>query len=453
MGSRDSQQDVNGVDWKNEMLKRLKDSAPPVPFMVACMTTMPNKPEYLGEEYHGQLTKESEKKLLDGSSGRFIVRESRSNPGKLTLAFNYNDEIQQVKLTYNSRSRTFSTDGIEKEFPTTRDLMTAVLEFYKKLKVVAPNKDIGSPKVGGYKKFHHFKDHTYLHPKWCDHCGKFLWGLSKQGRKCDSCGYNVHTYCAEEAALSGCGSSSRRPSDRRRSSSKDGSTSSNPISPTQSKSFAVKRQSTRYGDCLYFKNCSIYLYGFLSSLVDEYINVTSDLTKCFCNDCLSKLPSAKNKDKTLDLCNTNLNDWTRFELFKLDDAAKRNTKNWDTAFLAIKPHFLVDLLKTLYNPNVPGDPDFELIVAPSLAYIFDEMAEAKWAPSFTDSSAISMSSQIILELYVRNNSYTVTAQELVVDNNCNKESNEEKLSGEKWRIHKEIDIYPKAIMVKLFKKE
>lgn len=47
---------------------------------------------------------------------------------------------------------------------------------------------------------HRFKTHNYRGPTFCDHCGSLLWGLYKQGLKCDECGMNVHTYCKEKVA-------------------------------------------------------------------------------------------------------------------------------------------------------------------------------------------------------------------------------------------------------------
>ncbi|KAL5510741.1 hypothetical protein EMCRGX_G006339 [Ephydatia muelleri] len=39
------------------------------------------------------------------------------------------------------------------------------------------------------------KVHSYKGPHWCDMCGHFLWGLSQQGMKCQSCGINIHKQC------------------------------------------------------------------------------------------------------------------------------------------------------------------------------------------------------------------------------------------------------------------
>ncbi|CAJ1051418.1 protein kinase C delta type-like [Xyrichtys novacula] len=47
---------------------------------------------------------------------------------------------------------------------------------------------------------HRFKYYNYKSPTFCDHCGSLLWGLMKQGLKCEDCGMNVHSYCQKKVA-------------------------------------------------------------------------------------------------------------------------------------------------------------------------------------------------------------------------------------------------------------
>ncbi|CAK6958661.1 protein kinase C delta type-like [Scomber scombrus] len=47
---------------------------------------------------------------------------------------------------------------------------------------------------------HRFKVYNYKSPTFCDHCGSLLWGLYKQGLKCEDCGMNTHSYCQKKVA-------------------------------------------------------------------------------------------------------------------------------------------------------------------------------------------------------------------------------------------------------------
>uniref|UniRef100_A0A0K0ESN5 protein kinase C n=1 Tax=Strongyloides stercoralis TaxID=6248 RepID=A0A0K0ESN5_STRER len=42
---------------------------------------------------------------------------------------------------------------------------------------------------------HRFKQYNFKSPTFCDHCGSMLYGLFKQGMKCETCGVNCHHKC------------------------------------------------------------------------------------------------------------------------------------------------------------------------------------------------------------------------------------------------------------------
>ncbi|XP_042326261.1 protein kinase C theta type isoform X3 [Sceloporus undulatus] len=47
---------------------------------------------------------------------------------------------------------------------------------------------------------HRFKVYNYKSPTFCDHCGTLLWGLTRQGLKCEACTMNVHHKCQTKVA-------------------------------------------------------------------------------------------------------------------------------------------------------------------------------------------------------------------------------------------------------------
>ncbi|KAK3794161.1 hypothetical protein RRG08_062405 [Elysia crispata] len=44
---------------------------------------------------------------------------------------------------------------------------------------------------------HRFKVYNYMSPTFCDHCGSMLFGLFRQGLKCEVCGINCHKKCKQ----------------------------------------------------------------------------------------------------------------------------------------------------------------------------------------------------------------------------------------------------------------
>uniref|UniRef100_A0A7N6C2V6 Protein kinase C n=1 Tax=Anabas testudineus TaxID=64144 RepID=A0A7N6C2V6_ANATE len=47
---------------------------------------------------------------------------------------------------------------------------------------------------------HRFRVYNYKSPTFCEHCGTLLWGLARQGLKCEECSMNVHHKCQKKVA-------------------------------------------------------------------------------------------------------------------------------------------------------------------------------------------------------------------------------------------------------------
>eukprot|EP00092_Neocalanus_flemingeri_P002491 GFUD01002667.1.p1 GENE.GFUD01002667.1~~GFUD01002667.1.p1 ORF type:complete len:408 (+),score=90.49 GFUD01002667.1:2-1225(+) len=65
-------------------------------------------------------------------------------------------------------------------------------------KTVKENKEDKAEREGiKFNIPHHFKEHTFILQAYCDHCGKMLSGVSKQGLRCKQCMFIVHEKCME----------------------------------------------------------------------------------------------------------------------------------------------------------------------------------------------------------------------------------------------------------------
>uniref|UniRef100_A0A8C9EV99 protein kinase C n=1 Tax=Pavo cristatus TaxID=9049 RepID=A0A8C9EV99_PAVCR len=69
------------------------------------------------------------------------------------------------------------------------DLMTRTITFCNFLKALATVEDFQI-------RPHALYVHSYKAPTFCDYCGEMLWGLVRQGLKCEGCGLNYHKRCA-----------------------------------------------------------------------------------------------------------------------------------------------------------------------------------------------------------------------------------------------------------------
>lgn len=69
---------------------------------------------------------------------------------------------------------------------------------------------------------HNFLKHHFNRPTWCKLCDEFIWGLGKQGYRCDKCKFAVHKKCLEKVKT-GCAPKEKRKSKSRSSRPSSGS--------------------------------------------------------------------------------------------------------------------------------------------------------------------------------------------------------------------------------------
>lgn len=442
--------------WQNDMLKRLQNSAAPVPIKVACSVTPTGKPEYLGEEYHGSITKDDEKKILEGKNGRYIVRDSftSSRPNEYTLAFNFDEKLHYIKLIYNFETKQFRTDSSATSnannsgFKSVLDLITDVINLYQKLKVKDLSYVPGMTKKGTYNKSHKFKSHTYKHPKWCDVCGNFLWGIRNQGDKCVDCGINCHKYCCTEASLP-CAPITRNKrqteKDSERSTTKKLSISPNTEDPNY---IVISPRNPIFDQCIYFKKCSRFISAF--NIRDGFIDMRSNLTRCFCDGCIS--------NTTTNTAHSNINvkhlrEWTRFQFEWQEDKLKRDLENWEVVYFAVNPKFVRNLIKGFFDPP-PSEEIDDFHVVPSLAYTTQDMVNENWSYQFADpGTGDQLCAQTVLEVYLRPDSYEVISADQEVSEEINVgDGSEPAMVPVHWKAKYKRDLYPKSILVKIFDK-
>ena len=431
--------DPNESDtWQLEMLKRLQKSAVPEPIKVACTVTPAGKPEYLGEEYHGTITREDEKRILDGKNGRYIVRESftKNRPHEYTLAFNYDGDIQHIRLIYNESSREFITDGKKNGFKTVLGVMTDILNLYTELQRRESQQFTTLKKNSATNKPHTFKTHSYKHPKWCDICGNFLWGFYNQGEKCEVCGINIHKTCKQNAPLPCAATNAERKDSIQKNNERSKS------SRSDTSNYIVFPLPSAFNQCSYFRKCSQFLSAF--NIRDLYIDLQSNMTRCFCDDCIQET----NSNGPGLVPSDNLKQWTRFQFTATTDPLKRCIGDWEVVYFAVNPKFVKDLIKGIYDPPSYQKDDEEIVVAPSLAYTTKDMENDNWSYKFADTeTGGSLLAQTVLEVYLKPDSFSVMA----TSNSNNSKQDDSDIIPEHWLAKSKKDLYPKSILVKIFK--
>lgn len=244
--------DDNLPVWKT-YLYTLQQQAPK-PRKIVCNRTLPTRPGYYGQEFHGAISREETDCLLSECDGLYLVRESQRALGTYTLAIRFEGITKNFKLFYDGQHYVG-----EKRFDDIDDLVAdGLITFYleskaadyinalskesnyaespylaynsvkkKRLNTAAkqrnhvrrststdtatgtrnsmvrdtPDATIKVPTsedVRQYEKPHLFKVHNFKGPHWCDFCANFMWGLIAQGVKCQDCGFQAHKKCSEK---------------------------------------------------------------------------------------------------------------------------------------------------------------------------------------------------------------------------------------------------------------
>ncbi|XP_029141329.1 RAS guanyl-releasing protein 4 [Protobothrops mucrosquamatus] len=102
------------------------------------------------------------------------------------------DSISQEDFENISMSFPFSFYGLEREREGTwsrEDLS----EYFMRACAIFSRLGLGF--------LHDFQEVSFKKPTFCDHCGGFLWGVSKQGYRCRDCSMICHKHCKNQVEL------------------------------------------------------------------------------------------------------------------------------------------------------------------------------------------------------------------------------------------------------------
>lgn len=413
------------------MLAKLQEIAIPVPIRVACTYTPKEKPDYLGVEYHGHLSQGDEMKLLEGKCGRFIIRDNRTATCDhgYTIVFNYMSEIFTMKIVYDPTTRMFETEPpSQNQYKTVLLLMTDVLLYHHNDEGRGFNgiRRRSSTRSNGNERSHNFQLHTYLHPKWCDHCNEFIWGIHNQGFRCKDCSTAVHKFCRYMVD---------RPCGLKLKFSTSFDVSESEINPCTKKKVILPNFQNK---CQYFRECSQFLSAY--KIRDVYIDMGHPQTQCFCTPCMNK-KQANCGESAPPLYYTN---WTSHTFANQEDSSKRNVKNWDIAYFPIKAKYLLKMIQECFEPAA-DDTDIDLLVSKAFEQKSQDLVRKRYSHKFVDSKTGCYSyAHILLQIYIKPGSYhAVTLSNGVIRmmENCDFRS--------LLCVKKREFIYPKSILIKI----
>ncbi|KXJ28158.1 uncharacterized protein LOC110231536 [Exaiptasia diaphana] len=322
-------------NWPAKVLAALKDSAPPEPIRLACMSAVPSKPHFFEEEFHGKLTREEVTALLLGgtsepANGRFLVRESLSAPGDYSLSLTYGGKITHYRLFYTNGKYSTSKDGSEKKYDKLVELVIDILEMLRYVEgaQVAEKRE---KKVEEKVQAHSFKLHHYKQPKWCDICGKFMWGLKGQGMRCDICAMNVHQKCTKDAMKKEC--KAPQPKQKAKPTKKLSHPGMAPRHSITPETFRTQ--------CDYQEGCVRFLHHL--NIPVNLFNVNA-LNPCYCDHCCQEVevPLYRQGDPAQEY-SIPLG-WCRFQFALADKVSAEAQSKLNMAFMSLSAQNITEVL-------------------------------------------------------------------------------------------------------------
>ena len=435
--------------WRQDMLMALQISANPEPIRIACMKRNVNGPAHFGEVFHGTLSREEVTELLSGGNGRYLVRESNSSPGDHILSFSTGGNILHYKLFYDVDTGKFHTESDDKTYNTLTDLMVDILNMLKVINQYgsqlngSPNEltmDKAKKKRPSFAKPHSFRIHQYMHPKWCDICHAFMWGLMHQGMKCQDCGLNVHKHCVQDVE-SNCGTCTIETRNRSDVKIKQRTRASSDQSRSNELYSALEEHIT----CGYQLECLRYLSSLRQPLAK--FDVKTLMNPCYCDHCCHL------KDLDTPLCKTGSPSqayslplgWCRFKL-SLPVETLDEVTTWNVAYYSLSQEMLPTILeKGLGDPSESLCLDGKVFVKLTPSIICADLDSPIVEYKDSDSDELKIA-KIALQVYIKPGSFQTMRR---VGNSSTDEIDPYFKSKDiYWIVREHEDVIPFGVLVK-----